>query len=321
MNKAWTIFVLVVCGTALSTSRAQDYPARPVRIIAGTPGNFSDVVARHVARALTERWGKPVVVENRPGAGGTIGTALAARSAPDGYTLLVSDRTALAAAPNLNPQLPYDALRDLAPITLLAASPMLLLVHPTVPAKDLSEFVAYLRTQSQPTEFASSGNATVTHLAAEVFRQVTGAQVVPVHYKSSPPAMLGLLAGETKACFMLMSVALPHVIGGNVKALAITSKTRFRGTPDVPTVAELGYPEMEAEYWLALLGPAGLAHPVIEKINRDVVAFLQSPEMNNAMLAVGSQVAHSSPGELTAFIQRETARLRKVIADAGIKGD
>jgi tripartite-type tricarboxylate transporter receptor subunit TctC len=198
---------------------------------------------------------------------------------------------------------------------------MLLLADPSVPAKDLREFVDYLRRQPQPTEFASSGNATVTHLAAEVFRQVTHTQIVPVHYKSSPPAMLGLLAGETKACFMLMSVALPHVKAGKVKAYAITSKTRFEGTPEVPTVAEAGYPEMEAQYWLALLAPAGTPKTIIAKVNRDVVEFLSSSEMKHAMLANGSQVAPNSPEELAALIKSETARLRKVIEMAGIKSD
>jgi tripartite-type tricarboxylate transporter receptor subunit TctC len=315
------MLVLLLPWTVLTGAESQDYPARPVKIIAGTPGNFSDVVARQVGRALSERWGKPVVIENRPGAGGTIGTAAAAQSAPDGYTLLVSDRTALAAAPSLNRNLAYDPLRDLAPITLLAASPMLLIAHPSVPAKDLREFIEYLRAERQPTNFASSGNATVTHLAAEVFRQVTGANVVPVHYKSSPPAMLGLLAGETKACFMLMSVALPHVKAGKVKAYAITSKNRFEGTPDVPTVAEYGFVEMEAEYWLALLAPTGTPRPVITKIHRDVVDYLRSAEMKQAMLGVGSQAVHSTPEELSEFIRSETARLKKVIESAGITSD
>lgn len=315
------LVVLLMPWAPLKASQAPDYPARTVKIITGTPGNFSDIVARHVGRALSERWGKPVIVENRPGAGGTIATAATVQSAPDGYTLLVGDRTALAAAPSLNPSLAYDPLRDLTPITLLATSPMLLLAHPAVPANNLREFIQYLHSQPRTTDFASSGNATVTHLAAEVFRQVTRTNVVAVHYKSSPPAMLGLLAGETKACFMLMSVALPHVKAGKVKAYAITGKTRFEATPDVPTVAELGFPEMEAEYWLALLGPAGIPRPVIAKINRDVVEFLRSTDMKNAMLATGSQAVYSSPEELTAFIRSETARLKKVIETAGIKSE
>jgi tripartite-type tricarboxylate transporter receptor subunit TctC len=312
---------LVVAATPVAAVQSQEYPVKPVRIITGTPGNFNDVVSRHFAVLLAARWGQPVFVENRAGAGLTVGTAVAAQSAPDGYTLLVSDRTALAAAPTLNKSLPYAPLRDLAPITLVAKAPLILAGHPSVPAADMRDFIEYARQQPQPMLFGSAGPATVPHVANEHFKHLVGAALVSVHYKGSPASMMALLAGEVRAGFMLVPVVLPHVKAGKVKAYAITSEKRFSGAPAVPTVAELGMPELESQYWLALLAPARTPEVIIQKVHRDVVEILNSSATREMLLAQGADAAPSTPGDLARFIQSETAKWKKVIEVSGMRAE
>jgi tripartite-type tricarboxylate transporter receptor subunit TctC len=307
--------LLLAAGTALA---AEEYPARSVRIFTSTPGNFHDIVARHLARALAERWGQPVVVENRGGAGATLAATATAQSPADGYTLLVSDRTGLTVSPTLMRNLAYDPFRDLAPISLLAAAPTILAAHSSVPAADMQQFVAYMRA-SPETHLASAGPATGSHLLGEVLKQVTGANVVNVQYKGTPAAMTALLAGETKAGFMLVPVALPHIKAGRVKAYATTGRNRFPGAPSIPTMAELGMGELESELWLALMAPARTPDATIAKVNRDVVELIKSPAMREALLVLGAEPMHSSPQELAAYMRSETAKWKKVIESAGVR--
>ena len=314
-------FIALLAFSAWGQAAEMDYPAKPVRIITGTAGNFNDVVSRYLATHLSARWSQPVVVENRTGAGLTIGTAAAAQAAPDGYTLLVSDRTALSTAPTLNKALSYDVSRDLAPITLLARTPMLLVAHPSVPATTLPEFVAYLRQQPQPLPFASAGPATVPHLAAEHFKHLTGGDLLPVQYKGSPASMMGLLAGETRAGFVLLPIALPHAKAGKVKAYAITSSKRFADVPDAPTVLEAGMPELESQYWLALLAPARTPEPVMRKIHRDVMQVLDTAGARQMLAAQGAELAIGSSEDLARFIRSETAKWKQVIDVSGMRLD
>lgn len=311
------VFALVLCAEA----SAQDYPARAVRIITSTPGNFHDIVARRLAASLNEKWRQPVFVENRGGAGATIAATATAQAAPDGYTLLVTDRTGMAVSPVLHKNLGYDPFRDLAPITLLGAAPMLLVAHPSVPAATLEEFIAYLRNGNNSVDFASAGPGTGPHLLGEVLKQSLGVQVSNVHYKGSPAAMMGLLAGEAKAAFMLVPVGLPHVRAGKIKVYATTGKQRFSGASDIPTVGELGMPDLESELWLALMAPARTPAPIIAKINRDVVEILKTPSVRDTLTAQGAQVAYSTPAELAAFMRTETAKWKEVIDRAGVRID
>ena len=305
----------------VASAQAEEWPARPVRIVTGGAGNFNDIASRHLAVQLSARWNQPVFVENRPGAGLTIGTAVAAQAAPDGYTLLLSDRTALAAAPTLNRSLPYEPSRDLAPITLVAKAPLILVAHPSVPADDLREFIDYVRHQAQPVHFGSAGPATVPHVANEQFKNLVGANLTSVHYKGSPASMMALLAGEVRAAFMLVPVVLPHLKAGKVKAYAITSETRFSGAPDVPSVVELGIPELESQYWLALLAPARTPEAIIRKVHRDAVEILSSPVTREMLFAQGAEPAPGTPDELAAFIKSETAKWKKVIEVAQMRLD
>jgi tripartite-type tricarboxylate transporter receptor subunit TctC len=308
--------------TALfATVQAQEYPVKPVRIVTGGAGGFNDIVSRHFASLLSTRWGQPVFVENRSGAGLTIGTAVAAQSAPDGYTLLVSDRTALAAAPTLNKSLPYDPSRDLAPITLVAKTPMILVGHASLPVADMRELIAYMRQQPQAIQFGSAGPATVPHVANEHFKHVLGVDVVSVHYKGSPALMMGLLAGEVRAAFMLVPTVMPHLKSGKVKAYAITSEKRFSGTPDIPTVVELGMPDLESQYWLAMLAPARTSHAIIQKVHRDVVEILNSAATREMLFLQGAEAAPGTPSDLARFIKSETAKWKNVIEFSGMRLD
>jgi tripartite-type tricarboxylate transporter receptor subunit TctC len=315
---AFVRFAAFLSAFALAPVVAQPYPAKPVKIITGDAANFVDVVARRLASSLSERWGQAVFVENRPGAGLTIATAAAARAAPDGYTILLNDRTALAVAPSLWKNLSYDPAKDLAPITLLATTPLILVAHSSVAANNLRELIDHLK-KKPGTHFFTSGPSTGNHLANELLNQAAGVNIVNVHYKGSPPAVSGLLAAETHGGFMLVPLILPHVKTGRVKAYAITSGKRFAGAPDIPTVSELGMPELESEYWIAMVAPAGTPAPILDKLNRDITDIMKTAAMREFLLAQAAEPAYGTPAELSKLIGSETAKWKKVIDGAGIR--
>ena len=320
MSAVYRIACVIGALAVAAAASAQPYPTKPVKIITGDAANFVDTVARRLANSLRDRWGQPVVVENRPGAGLTIATSAAARAAPDGYTLLLNDRTALAFAPSLWKNLSYDPSKDLAPITLLATTPLILVGHSSVAANNLAEFIEYLR-KPIAADFFTSGPSTGNHLANELLKQATRVNIENVHYKGSPPAVSGLLAGETKGGFMLVPLILPHVKSGRVKAYAITSGKRFAGTPDIPSVTELGMAELESDYWIAMVAPAGTPPAIVDKLNRDIVDVMKTPAMREFLLAQGAEPAYGSPAELSRLIGSETAKWKRVIDAAGIRLD
>jgi tripartite-type tricarboxylate transporter receptor subunit TctC len=298
---------------------AQNYPTKPVRIITGSSGSLADIIARYIAPRLNERWGQPVVVENRPGAGLTIGTAIAAKSPSDGYTLLMADRTSIASAPSLYQNLAYDPIKDLAPITLVATTPLILIAHPSVPASDLREFIAYVKQLPQGLAHGDGGPGTVNHLAGELMKQLTGADLVPIHYKGTGAAMIGILGGDVKAGFSLPPIALPHLKAGKVRAYVVTSRKRLAGAPDIPTVAEAGLPELESEYWIGMFAPAKTPQAIVDKLNRDLVEILQTPATRTVLLDQGAEPVPGTPGEFAAFINSETLKWGRVIRTAGLK--
>jgi tripartite-type tricarboxylate transporter receptor subunit TctC len=259
------------------------------------------------------------VVENRPGAGLTIGTAAAAKSTSDGYTLLMADRTSIAAAPSLYQNLAYDPVRDLAPITLVAATPLVLVAHQSVPAANLQEFIAYVKQLPQGLAHGTGGVGTVNHLAGELMKQLTGANLVPVHYRGTGAAMMGILGGEVKVGFSVPPIALPQLKAGKVKAYVVTSKKRLAGAADIPTVAEAGLPELESEYWVGMFTPAHTPSAIVDKLNRDFVEILQTAAVRTALLDQGAEPGPGTPGEFAAFINSETLKWGKVIRTAGLK--
>jgi tripartite-type tricarboxylate transporter receptor subunit TctC len=299
-------------------SFGQNYPTRHVRIITGPAGAFHDIVARNLAQRLSERWGQPVVVVNQPGAGLTIGTATAVKAAPDGYTLLLGDRTALAAAPSLYKELPYDPVRDLAPITLVARAPAMLALHPSVPSGSLDGFVAYLRKQPNPVPYASSGPGTFSHFTGVQFEQLAAVKLLTVQYKGGGAAAIALLGGEAKFSFLPVPTVLPQVKAGKLKALAVTSAKRFDGAPAVPTVIESGFPDLEAEQWVGMMAPAGTPGAIVEKLNHDIVEISRTPAFRDILQAQGATAAPGTPAELASFMASETVRLRKLIEASGL---
>jgi len=311
---------LLLAWTSASLAQAPNgYPLKPVRIITGGAGTVHDIATRQLGQRLSERWGQPIVVENQPAAALTIGTAAAARATPDGYTLLMTDRSALTVAPSLYKSLPYDALQDLAPITLAVRMPSLLVSHPSVPAATLGEFIDYAKRQSAPLNFASGGVGTAAHVANELFRSVTGVALVNVHYKGGGPSVLAIVSGEVKASVSLMGNALPHVRAGKLRAYVVTAKTRFAGAPDIPHAAEMGFPGLDTEFWIGLLAPARTPSALIARTHREVVEIVQAHDFRAALLHQGAEAAVSTPEEFAQFIRSETGKWSKVVREAGIK--
>jgi tripartite-type tricarboxylate transporter receptor subunit TctC len=306
-------------GTLAGAATAQDYPTRPVRVIVGSNGALGDIITRQIAPRLHERWGQPVVVENRPGAGLTIGTAIAAKAPSDGYTLIMSDRTALASAPSLYQNLAYDPVKDLAPITLVATTPLILVAHSSVPATNLRELVAYAKQLPQGLAHGTGGPGTVNHLAGELMKQVTGANMIPVHYKGTGAAMIAILGAEVKAGFSMPPIALPQLHAGKIKAYVVTSTKRMPGAPEVPTVVEAGVPGLESEYWIGVLAPARTAPALVGRLNREFVEVLQAPAVRGVLLDQGSEPRPGTPEEFAVFIRSETSKWGRVIKTAGLK--
>jgi tripartite-type tricarboxylate transporter receptor subunit TctC len=303
------------------TASAQDYPTRYVRIITAGAGTFHDAVARQLAQRLSERWGQSVVIENQPAAGLTIGSGIAAKAAPDGYTLLLADRTSLAVAPHLYKNLRYDPVKDLRPITLVARAPAVLVIHPSVPADSLRAFIDYARRQPEPILFASAGLGTLGHLTGELFRHLAGVGFQTVQYKGGADAALAVLKGEAKFSAPAIGVALPQIEAGKMKPLVVASAQRFAGLPDVPTSAEAGLPGFEADQWVGMVAPAGVPDAIAEKLNRDIVEVLRVPAFGERIRAQGGEVAPGTPAEFAAFIASESARLKKLVELTGVRMD
>jgi len=298
---------------------AQEYPSRYMRIITGGAGTFHDIVARQLGQRLSEHWGQSAVIENQPAAGLTIGSGIAAKAAPDGYTLLLADRTALAAAPHLYKNLRYDPTKDFRPITLVARAPSLLVTPSGLGPANLRDFIDYARREPEPVLFASAGVATQAHLAGELFRQLAKIEMRIVQYRGGGDAALAVLKGEAKVTSVAISTALPHVEAGKMRALAVASDKRFAAAPDIPTSAEAGLPGFEAEQWLAMMAPAGVSDAIADKLHRDIVDVLRSPGFKAVLLAQGAEIAPSTPAELATFIASETARLKTLIDAVGLR--
>ncbi|MGH8662664.1 MAG: Bug family tripartite tricarboxylate transporter substrate binding protein [Burkholderiales bacterium] len=300
-------------------AHAQDYPSRPVRLVVATsPGGGTDTLARILAAALGARLGQQFVVDNRPGGSGIVGTDLVARAAPDGNTLLMGFISSLAMTPALMPT-PYDPLKDLAPVSLIADAQYLLVVHPSVPARSLKEFVAYAKANPGRSNAATAGYGTPVHLAAELFKQAAGIDMVSVPYKGGGPAAAAVLAGESQVIFGSVSATLPHIKAGKLICLGTTGLKRSSAAPQFPTIAEQGYPGFEMSSWYALMAPAGTSAPVIAKLNAAVQAALKDQAVREPMARQGLEPTGGSPADAAAHLKRELATWRRVIQEAGIK--
>jgi tripartite-type tricarboxylate transporter receptor subunit TctC len=304
-----------------ASATAQEYPTHPVRLITGSPGSTSDFSARFVAQKLAERWGQQVVVDNRPGAGGIIGAEIGAMAAPDGYTLTVGHIGTHAAAQFLFKKLPYDPVKDFAPITLMTNSGIALAVHPSIPAKDLKEFIALAKAKPGAYNYGSAGGGTSSQLSGELFNQMTGARLVHIPYKGAGFALTALVSGETQAAFLSTTTIAVQAKAGKVRPLAVLAEKRFPAAPEIPSSVEAGIPGLDANVWFGLFAPAKTPRAIIMKINRDVVAALRTPEARAALLAQGAEAVPGTPEEFDAHLKREIAKWGKVIKAAGIKAN
>ena len=306
---------------AQSADPAANYPARPVRMITGSVGGTSDIIARFTAQKLGERWHQQVVVDNRPGAGGLIGAEIGAKAAADGYTLVLGQIGTHASPQFLYKKLAYDPVRDYAPIALISNSGIALAAHVSVAAGNLKDFITYAKAKAGGVNYGSAGGGTSSQLSGELFNQMTGAKLVHIPYKGSGYALTALVGGETQAAFLSTTTISAQARAGRIKALAVLSNKRFAAAPEIPSVAEAGYPGIEASVWFGLFAPAKTPQAIIVKINRDVVASLRSPDVRDALLAQGAETIPTTPAEFGAFVKAEVAKWGRVIKEAGIKAD
>lgn len=318
------LFLTTVAAAALiqpDGAAAQNYPTRPIRIIVPqSAGGSTDVVARVVAQRLTDVLGQSVIVDNRPGAGSLNGTDLVAKAAPDGYTLLTV-AASFTINPSLHRNLPFDPITDFAPVTQLAALPHILIVHPSVPAKSVKELIALAKSRPGQINYASSGIATSTHLAAELFKHMTATDMVNVPYKGGAPAMVAMLAGECQVNFATISTALPQIRSGKLRALAVTTRKRSVAAPEFPTLAESGVPGYDHSSWVGTLAPAKTPQPVIAKLHAESAKIVQMPEIKAVLLRDGLESLGDTPKEFSDTIKAEVAKWAKVVKAAGIKAE
>ena len=304
---------LVACALLVAPVFAQDYPSKPVRIIvAYTPGGGTDLMGRIVGKKLGESWGQQVVVENRPGAGGNIGTELVAKAPADGYTLMIAPSTH-AIVPSLYSKLPFDTLKDFTFITLVSAGPNIVVVHPSVPANSVKELIALAKKRPGELTFASAGIGATTHLAGEYFKSVTGMNVVHIPYKGSSQAQIDLVGGHVSFMVDSMPSALPKV-----QALATTGKQRYRLLPDVPTVLEGGL-QYESISWWGLVGPANMPQPVVNKLHAEVTRIMALPDVKELVIAQGAEAMTNTPAQFLDYVKQETALYGKIIKTANIR--
>jgi tripartite-type tricarboxylate transporter receptor subunit TctC len=297
---------------------AQTYPAGPIRVIVPfPPGGGTDILARQIAQKLNEAWSVPVLVDNRGGASGTIGAAAAAKAAADGQTLLVVP-SGFAVNPSIYKTLPYDSTRDFTPVSQLAASPLILSVHPSFPPRTVKELIALLKARRDQIHYGSSGNGSPPHIATELFMYMTGTRMVHIPYKGAGPAAVDLISGQIPLYFMNALSVVPHIRSGRVRALGATSSKRFAALAELPTIAEAGVPGYEMTNWYGMLAPAGTPRPVVDKLQAEVARILNLPELRERLAKEGAEVVASSPNEFAAFLRNEMDKTAKIVKASGM---
>lgn len=300
--------------------QAQTWPSKPIRMITPyPPGGTTDILSRLFAQSMD--LGQPLIIEARPGAGGNVGTEQVARSAPDGYTLLMGASGPLAINASLFKKLAYDPAKDLSPIVLVASVPLVLVVHPSVPASNVKELIGLLKANPDKYSYASAGNGTPQHLSAELFKSITGTRMAHVPYKGSGPAVNDLVGGQIPIAFESMIAVLQQVQTGRLRALAVTSLKRSSTVPDIPSLSESGVPGYESIAWYGVVGPAGIPQPIVARVNREMRKVLDRTEMRARLFAMGSASVHGTPEQFGAFIRSEIAKWAKVVKESGARID
>jgi tripartite-type tricarboxylate transporter receptor subunit TctC len=305
-----------------ASALAQAWPTKPLRLMVPfPPGGSTDIVARIVAQKMGERLGQPMVIENRGGAGGTLGTAQVAKAAPDGYSLTVASTSTHVVAPSVYARLDYDPVKDFAPVGLMAVSPYLLVVHPAVPAKTLPELIALAKTQPGKLNYASAGVGSTTHLSMEMLKSASGTYMLHIPYNGNGPAGTATVGGQVEILFGSLPALLGHAKGGRVRAIAVGTLKRSPSLPEVPTVAESGYPGFDASLWLALMAPAGTPQPVIERLNRELNAVVSAADTRSALDKAGAEPLTGTPADLAAMIRDGVPKYAKIVKTAGVKAE
>ncbi len=322
IQSATGVLAVLWCAMVAVPVAAQTYPSKPVRmIVPSAPGSGPDLIARLVAQKLGESLGRQVVTDPRPGAGGSIGAEIAAKSPPDGYTLIMGSAGSHSVTPALYRKLSYDAQKDFAPITLVSSAPNILIVHPSLPVKSVKELIAIARARPGDLTFGSGGNGSTAHLSGELFRSMANIKMVHVPFKGAPSAVLAVMTGEVSLAILNLPPALPHVRSGKLKALGVSTPKRSSAVPDLPTIAEAGLPGYDAGTWYGLLAPAGTSAEIITRLNTETVKILRTDDMKKRIAAEGGEIAGGTPAEFAALIKRDIEKWTKVVALSGARVD
>jgi len=328
MVKRWSgntlrLFATLILMLASASAFSQAYPARPIRLVVPYPaGGPLDIMARAIGQKLSEAWKQPVVVDNRAGAGGNIGADLVAKSAPDGYTLLMGAVATHAINPSLYSKIPYDPVKDFAPVALVAQVPNILVLNPAVPARSVRELIELARTRPGYLNFGSGSTGSTGHLAGELFKTMAGVQMVHIPYKGAAPATADLLGGQVQLMFDNLANALPNVKAGKLRALAVTTLARSPAMPDLPTIAESGLPGFDLTTWFGVLVPAGTPPEIVARLNAEIVRALNAKDMRERLEKMGAEPPpNNTPEHFAAFILSEAAKYAKVVKDSGAKVD
>jgi tripartite-type tricarboxylate transporter receptor subunit TctC len=320
--RTYGVIVLLAFSATAGSASAQTFPTKPVRwVVPFPPGGGTDTISRTLALKLTDQWGQQVITDNRPGGGGTIGMAVAAKLPPDGYNLVLGQLANVGIAPALYPKLPYDPVKDFTPISLALTSPLILVVHPSVPAKTVKDLIALARAKPDAITFGSPGNGTTGHLATEIIRTAGKVKMVHIPYKGAAPAFTGLLGGEVAVYMSSIQPAMPMLKAGRVRALGVTSSTRIPTLPDVPTIAETGLPGYEVTNWYGVMAPAGVPKDILTKVHGDLVKAMKQPDVQQRFAAEGGDATPNTPEQFAAFIKNEITKWGKAVRESGAKVD
>jgi len=307
-------------GIAATNAGAQQYPTKPIRIIAlSSPASGPDIVGRLLGQKFTEAWGQQVIVDTRPGASGIIGAEIASKAAPDGYTLMIATSQAVIVSV-MYKKLPYQLLKDFSPISMVATTPFILVVHPSVPAASISELVAYAKSKPGELRYGSGGAGSPPHLSAEIFKSMTGINMLHVPYKGVTPAMMDTVAGQVQMLISVIPAVLSTVKAGKVRALGVTSAKRSRFVPDIPAIAE-AVPGYEFIGWYSFVAPAGTPARIVNKLNAEIASILKTPEFRERLAALGAEPISSTPQELAAYMRVQTEKMRKAVKESGAQLD
>jgi len=318
-HSAW-VLLCAALAAAIAPAAAQQYPTRPVRFVLGfPPGGGSDTIARLLSTRLSENLGRPVVVDNRPGAGGNVAGEIVAKSPPDGYTLLMGNNAILATNASLYRNMAFDPVKDLAPVALLASQPNILVVHPSLPVKSVKEFIALARSRPGQLNYASSGSGLAAHLAGELFKTMTRTDMVHVPYKGGGPAVVDTLSGQCQLMFATAVSVQPYLKSGRLRPLAVTTAVRSRNFPDLPTVAEAGVPGFEASTWHGVVVPAGTPQAIIGRLNGEFNKVLQVPDVRERLATQGADAIGGTPQQFADYIGAEIPKWAKIIKESGAK--